>query len=308
MTGQGAVLVTGAGGLIGGAVARRLAASGRAVVAMDRSAPAGLDLPFIAHDLPDPHRWHEAIVRFGIRRVVHAGSISGPMLLGDDPARTCDINLGGLVGLLEAARIHGLGRIVWFSSILAYGPRRDLGPVDEDAPLRPGTVYGATKAGGEALVHAYHAEHGVDAVALRVASCYGPGRTTSCLIRALVEDGLAGRTTRIDPAAGRTRQHIFVGDVADAVLAALDAPSLPQRAYNIGPGRAQAIDEIVRQVRLAVPEAAMELHPGGLGWNTFALGPLAIAAAARDLGFAPGTTLAEGAAATRDWLQGQGRP
>lgn len=303
MTG-GAILVTGVGGLIGAAVARRLLAEGRPVVAMDRVAPAGLDVPFIAHDLPDPHRWHEAIVRFDVRRVVHAGSISGPMLLGDDPARTCDINLGGLIGLLEAARIHRLGRIVWFSSILAYGERDELGPVVEDTPLRPGTVYGATKAGGEALVHAFHREHGVDAVALRVASCYGPGRTTSCLIRALVEDGMAGRTTRVDPAAGRTRQHIFVGDVVRAVAAALDAPSLPQRAYNIGPGRAQAIEEIVDQVRQAVPGAAMELHPGGLAWNTFGLGPLAIEAAMRDLRFHPGTSLAEGAAATRDWLRG----
>lgn len=303
---DGAILVTGTGGLIGGAVLRRLQAAGRAVVAMDRAPPPGLDVPFLAHDLPDPHRWHEAVARFGIGRVVHAGSISGPMLLGDDPARICDINLGGLVGLLEAARIHRLGRIVWFSSILAYGERADLAPVGEDTPLRPGTVYGATKAGGEALVHAYHREHGVDAVALRVASCYGPGRTTSCLIRALVEDGLAGRVTKVHPAAGRTRQHIFVGDVVDAVVAALDAPALPQRAYNVGPGRAQAIEEILEQVRMAVPPAAMALDPEGQGWNTFGLGPLAIDAASRDLGFAPRTTLAAGAAATRDWLRRAG--
>ena len=112
------------------------------------------------------------------------------MLLQDAPARLCDINIGGLLGLLEAARIHQLERIVWFSSILAYGDRADLSPVTEDTLLRPNTIYGATKAGGEALIEAFHAEHGVDAVSLRVASCYGPGRTTACLMRTLVEDGL----------------------------------------------------------------------------------------------------------------------
>ena len=129
---DGAVLVTGLSGLIGGAVAHRLAATGRAVVAMDRVVPADAPFPVITHDLPDPQRWHEAIVRHRIRKVVHAGGISGPMLLQDAPARLCDINLGGLIGLLEAARIHGLERIVWFSSILAYGDRSDLAPVAED--------------------------------------------------------------------------------------------------------------------------------------------------------------------------------
>lgn len=308
---EGAVLVTGVGGLIGAAVLRHLTAAGIPAVAMDRAPPPGLDLdrmgvPFVAHDLPDPHRWHEAVLRFAVRRVVHAGGISGPMLLGGNPGRLCEINLSGLTGLLEAARIHHLERIVWLSSIMAYGNRPDLTPVAEDTPLRPTTVYGATKAAGEALMHAYYSEHGIDAAALRVASCYGPGRTTSCMIRTLVEDGLAGRTSRIHPAPGRTRQHIFVGDVVGAVRAALDAPVLHQRVYNIGPGRAQTLEEIIEQVRKAVPEANVALDPEGFAWNTFGLGPLAVDAARRDFGFSPATSITDGAAATRDWVLQRG--
>ncbi len=298
------VLVTGVGGLIGGAVARRLALQGRHVVGMDREVPPGLPFPVMTHDLPDPHRWHEAIVRFGVKMVVHAGGISGPMLLHDAPARVCEVNLTSLIALLEAARIRRLERLVWFSSIMAYGEHSDLSPVDEDAPLNPTTVYGATKAAGEALIRAFHAEHGVDAVALRVASCYGPGRTTSCLIRRLVEDGLAERPTRVREAPGRTRQHVFVEDVADAVCAALDATKLPQRVYNIGPGVAQDLGEIVDQVRDAVPGVSVELHPDGFASNTFAVGALNTDAARRDLGFAPRTSLARGAAATRIWIEG----
>jgi len=300
---DGAVLVTGIGGLIGGAVIQRLRNGGRTLVGTDREVPADAPYPVIAHDLPDPQRWHDIIVRFGVRKVVHAGSISGPMLLRDAPGRLWDINIGGLAGLLEAARIHGLERVVWFSSILAYGERPDLAPVGEDTPLAPTTVYGATKAAGEALIRGYHAEHGVDAVALRVASCYGPGRTTSCLIRTLVEDGLTGRTTRVRESAGRSRQHIFVGDVVDAVCAALDKEQLPQRAYNVGPGVMQSLDDIVTAVREAAPGARVELHPDGLAWNTFGLGALTIDAARRDLGFAPRTTLAEGARQTRAWVE-----
>jgi UDP-glucose 4-epimerase len=294
-----AVLVSGVGGLIGRAVARRLAAQDRRVVGMDREVPAACGFPVLIHDLPDPQPWHEAIRRFGVTKIVHAGGVSGPMLLPDAPARVMDINLSGLAGLLEAARIHAVERIVWFSSILAYGERSDLAPVPEETPLCPDTVYGATKAAGEALIRGYFAEHGVDAVTLRVASCYGPGRTTSCFIRALVEDGLAGRPTRVRPVAGRTRQHVFVEDVVDAVCAALDLQSVPRRVYNIGPGAAQTLDEIVAGVRRAVPGASVELAADGFAWNTFGLGPLEIGAAQRDLGFAPHTTLAEGALETR---------
>ena len=304
---EGAVLVTGVGGLIGGAVARRLAQLGRPLLAMDQAAPAGFPPPVMTHDLSDPHRWHEAIVRHDVRKVVHAGGVSGPMLLQDQPARICEINLASLVALLEAARIHRLERIVWFSSIAAYGDRPDRAPVPEDTPLAPTTVYGATKAAGEALIHAFHAEHGVEAVAFRVVSCYGPGRTTACLIRSLVEDGLVGRTTRVRDAGDRTRQHVFVDDVVEAICAALDAPTLSQRVYNIGPGVAQPLDDILDQVRLAVPSASIEIHPDGLGWNTSALGPLDITAARRDLGFEPRTTLAEGAARTRLWVEERAR-
>jgi nucleoside-diphosphate-sugar epimerase len=297
------ILVTGLGGLIGGAVAHRLAAEGRRIIAADRVLHPGMPFPVVDHDLPEPHRWHDIIARFGITKVVHAGGISGPMLLRDQPARICEINLQGLTGLLETARIHGLRRIVWFSSITAYGDRPDLAPVTEDTPLHPTTVYAATKAAGEALLAAYHEEHGVAAVALRVASCYGPGRTTSCLICTMLEDGLAGRTTTVKERPDHTRQHVFVDDVVDAVVAALDAPALGQRIYNIGPGRAQPLAQIAAEIRTAVPGAAIEVREDGLAWNTFGIGPMVIDAARRDLGFEPRTSLAVGAARTRAWIE-----
>lgn len=300
---MGPVLVTGTGGLIGRAVVLALLAQGRSVVGMDQAEPVGLDIPFLSHSLPDPHRWHEAIVRYGITHVVHAGGISGPMLMRDAPARLCDINLAGLAGLLEAARIHRLERIVWFSSVTAYGAQPDLSVVTEDTVLRPETVYGATKAAGDALIGACHAEYGVDAVSLRVVSCFGPGRTTDCLIRIMIEDALAGRTTRVRDEPGVTRQHVFVDDVVAATLAALSAIGLTQRTYNIGPGRAQSLAEIAGAMRSILPGARIEAHPEGMKWNTFRLGPLAIEAARRDLGFEPETTLEEGAARTLAWVK-----
>lgn len=300
----GTVLVTGIGGLIGNAFAAMLVRHGHKVIGMDREARPGLPYPVLTHDLPDPQRWHEAIVRHGVTRVVHAGGISGPMVLRDAPARVCEINLDGLTGLLEAARIHRLQRVVWFSSINAYGEQRELSPVAEEAPLNPTTVYGATKAAGDALINAYFAEHGVDAVSLRVASCYGPGRTTACLIRTLVEDGLAGRVTTVREDPGITRQHVFVDDVLGGIYGALTTRSLAQRTYNLGPGVAQSLDEIVDEVRHAVAGVQVQTSPtAGLAWNTFRVGPLRIDAARRDLGFEPRTRIRDGAAQVLEWVK-----
>jgi nucleoside-diphosphate-sugar epimerase len=297
------VLVTGANGLIGRAVIRRLVSAGRQVVGADVVCSGEEGVPFVLQELTDRHRWHEIINRFYVTKVVHAGGVSGPMLMQDQPARICEINLMGLASLLEAARIHSLGRIIWFSSIAAYGNRPDLSPVDEKVPLQPATIYAATKAAGEALLTAYHAEHGVDSVALRVASCFGPGRTSSCFIRIMIEDALKGRATAVRDSSTESRQHIFVDDVVDGVIAALNASSLRQRVYNIGPGRMQTLNEIVSEVRTVLPNIDIEIRPDGLGWNMFGVGPLKIDAARRDLGFEPRTTLAMGAIQTRDWIE-----
>ena len=64
----------------------------------------------------------------------------------------------------------------------AYG-HAGPGPVTEDAPLNPTTVYGATKLAAEKLVTAYADEHGVSAVSLRLSWVYGPNRTTACMLR-----------------------------------------------------------------------------------------------------------------------------
>lgn len=77
------VLVTGVGGLIGAEVASRFAQRGCAVVGMDRSPPLGFKLPFVSHDLPDPHRWYQVIREHRVNKIVHAGGVSGPMLLND---------------------------------------------------------------------------------------------------------------------------------------------------------------------------------------------------------------------------------
>jgi UDP-glucose 4-epimerase len=98
-----------------------------------------------------------------------------------------------------------------------------------------------------------------------------------------------------------------VDDVAAAVIAALDAPVLPQRAYNLGPGEALTAAEVAAQVAQGVPGVRLQVDPAAPIANSFSLGPLDIAAAGRDLGFAPRTGLAAGAAQVAAWLETRAR-
>ncbi len=296
------VLVTGVGGLIGAEVASRFAQRGCAVVGMDRSPPLGFKLPFVSHDLPDPHRWYQVIREHRVNKIVHAGGVSGPMLLNDSPNRIVQINLDGLTGLLEAARIEGIERIIGFSSVVAYGDHPDLSEITEKSWLNPSSIYGATKVAGDALVNAYFLSHGVDMVTFRVAGGYGPGRITPCLIRLLIEDALAGRKSLVCEDPHRTRQYIFVDDVVDAVVKAMDQPKLPQRTYNIGPGVIHTARDVISALQACLPNAQAEIDPAGMRWNSFGVGLLNIEAARRDFGFEPATDLVEGVRKTMEWV------
>lgn len=297
------VLVTGVGGLIGAAVARRLTVDGHFVVGMDRSVPERFPLPFMSHDLPDPHRWHQAIVEHRINKVVHAGGVSGPMLLNDAPNRIVQINLDGLTGLLEVARIHRLERVVCFSSVVAYGDHPDLAPVTEKAWLNPASVYGATKAAGDALISAYYQAYGVDVVSFRVAGCYGPGRVTPCLVRMMIENALEGKESIVCEDPRRTRQFIYVDDVVQAVCQVLTAASLKHRTYNIGPGKCHSAQDVIDAVQSVLPDARATIDPAGMRWNSFGVGLLEIDSAKQDFGFNPSVDLDLGAARTLEWVK-----
>jgi UDP-glucuronate 4-epimerase len=157
------VLVTGARGMVGQAVAARLAASGVRVVAHDRVAgpPAGDASIGVQGDLRDVHALYRVLRAHAVDTVIHAGGISGPMLLRDDPFQVCEVNVIASVALIEAARACGVRRFVYLSSAAAYGdtPR---GPVPEDAPLRPKDVYGASKGAVELILAGYRAQCGFD--------------------------------------------------------------------------------------------------------------------------------------------------
>ncbi len=299
----GAVLITGSSGLIGAPLARQLAAEGRTVVAFD-PAPFpgdGTGIKTVVGDVRDRAALADLFAAYKFAAVVHAGGASGPTVLADQPGDLVEVNVFGTAHLLALALENGIARFVYLSSASAYGDMPRAG-MDEDGPFRPAQVYGATKAAGDALARAYRVQHGLDAIALRVGTVYGPRRSTDCLVRDMLTAALEGRPLRLTDA-GRKRQYIYVDDTVSAVRCALDVGSVPQHAYNVAGPDDTTLAEVADAVRAAVPGADIVIEPGEDPQWTFRREPLDCSTAPRDLGYVPEWPLARGVAAYADWLR-----
>lgn len=301
---NGPVLVTGGQGFVGRYVVRGLQARGETVVQYDRDpvppadAADGRILEF--GDLDDVSRLVTVFERHHPRAVVHTAGQSHPALSVDWPLGTLRANLMGTAHVLEAARITGVPRVVTMSSESAYGPIADP-VVVEDARLHPSNVYGVTKAAVDMLCDVYGGLYGLDALSLRVSQVYGPGQRLSEDTGDAIRQGLRAHRFSLDHGADERLQLVYVEDVADAVLHALDAPSHRHRVYNVTGGTTVRFGDVIDRLRVLVPEAVWEIGPGTLGYDfqgTFSLDRIR-----EDLGWQPAVSLDEGLRRYVAWLR-----
>jgi nucleoside-diphosphate-sugar epimerase len=163
------VLITGAGGTLGTALAPRLADAGHEPVMQDIQ-PLHTPYEFIQGDVRDPADMHTAAQ--GVDMIVHTAAIHG-IHLRDHTARDFyDLNLTGTFNMWEAAVQAGVRGVVFSSTMGVYKPHDAPGTgagmaLHEDVPLQPGDIYGYTKVAGEALCRYYGWKHGIPSVALR---------------------------------------------------------------------------------------------------------------------------------------------
>ncbi|MDG4889836.1 NAD(P)-dependent oxidoreductase [Mesorhizobium sp. WSM4887] len=292
------ILVTGANGLLGYEVVKRLAGAGQQVVAVDRSINEVKALTNRAFELEigDVHKLHEIAFRHGIDAIIHCGGFSGPSLGRENPALMFDVNVGGTLDVAEVARQitirSGRCRLLFCSSLTVYG-NQPADDITEDFPLLARQCYASSKIAGEAIVAAYAEEHNVDAISLRIAGVYGPRRKTSCVLRLMISNALAGRPTHLPYGNGFPRQWVYVDDVVEGILLALNVKDPSTRRFNISGGVNPTIDEAASIIREVIPSADITLEQGA-DPEDVTLGRLSIEAARRELGFAPAVSLREG--------------
>ena len=296
------VLLTGAAGLIGMALRPALAVHGHRVTPTDITRFGRDDPELLLMLLDDRPALDELMRHAGIDAIVHCGAISGPMLAKGEPLKLVAANIDATAMLLDLAREHAMRRFVFCSSISVYG---DVAATDitEATPLRPTSVYGATKVACEQLIRGFAAEFGVDGISLRIARVYGPYRRANCHIDTLIRNAAQDVETEIPCDPAFLYHYVYVDDVAAAILTALEAPHLPDREYNVGAGEALTMPQILAAAATALPGMRARLVPGADDVPD-RQPRFDISAISRDLGWSPRYDLARGIGAYRDAMPG----
>ena len=209
------VLVTGATGYLGRAITGALRASGHSVVAFARSASAsGLDATLVDGDIRDAAALARACA--GCDAIIHGAALVA--VWRRRAAEFDEVNIGGLVNVLDAARTLGIPRIVYTSSFLA------LPPAGHQALAPHWNDYQRTKMLAN-TVAADAAAKGAPIIRVCPGVIYGPGRLTEGnLVGRQIADHLAGRLPGV-VGADRIWSFAYVDDVAAGHVAALGRPS-----------------------------------------------------------------------------------
>ena len=128
--------------------------------------------------------------------------------------------------------------------------------------MRPTSVYGATKVACEQLIQGFGVEYGLSGVSLRLGRIYGPYRRGNCHLNTLIRNTARGVETEIPCDPVFVYHYVYVDDVAEAIIAALEAPGLPHREYNIGSGEALTMPAILDAAARVLPDMKARLVAG----------------------------------------------
>lgn len=297
------ILVTGGNGYIGRWLAHELLTRDVDVVTFDRLAPDPSGKPalpastrFVEGDITDREAVVTAARGGDFSAIVH---LAGIVTMGceRDPDLGMRVNLGGTHNVLEAARLCGIPRVVFASTISVYGPDVSQ-PMTEATPALPLTWYGQSKLMAEHLGLYYQRRFGLDFRAARLAAIVGPARnaasgSATMYTSLIIERAALGQPYEIDvdPEAGTP--VCYAKDAARALATLATSPSAPQRIYHVSTGRVTA-KGLIEIVRRKVPDARLTFNPDPLlapvsrisrDWQ------LSIDAAKRELGWQPAYTI-----------------
>ena len=301
------VLVTGGAGFIGSNVCDALAAAGHEPVALDNLATgkrANLApvIRLIEADIRDPKL--EAIFEREKPDAVshHAAQIDVRKSVAD-PVFDADINLLGMLRVLEASVKSGVRRFLFASSGGACYGEQETFPAPETHPSRPVSPYGVSKAAGELYLGYYRAEKALSFGALRYANVYGPRQDPhgeAGVVAIFAERLLRRQTCTIFGDGENTRDFVYVGDVARANVLALTAPY--SGPVNIGTGRETSVKELYRKLAGLAGSGLEPVHAAAKpGEQRRSVIDPALAVTA--LGWKPGVSLEDGLARTLDWFR-----
>jgi UDP-glucose 4-epimerase len=311
------VLVTGGAGFIGSHLVAALRERGSRVRVFDDlstgtrenlaefgDAEFGDDVEFLEGDVADAGAVREACR--DVELVFHLASLVSVPKSVEDPLLAHAATATGTLNVLEAARAHGVRRVVYSGSCAVYGNGYE-GAIHERLPPSLLSPYAAAKFAGEAYCEAFSRSLGVETVRLRYFNVFGPRQDPhgpySAVIPLFVSKVLAGERPVVHGDGGQTRDFVYVDNVVRANLLAAEAPAdvAVGNVYNVGTGASRSVLDMLRTVCETLERPCEpEFGPARVGDVMHSRAD--ITAAERDLDYQPSVDFDTGLRRTIEWF------
>ena len=300
------ILVTGGAGFIGSHIVDSLIARGHTVHVVDNLSGGYRDQvnqAAVFHELDirdeslgklwETHRFevlYHLAAQMDVRKSVA------------DPGYDANVNIGGLLNLMEAGRSNGLKKVILSSTGGAIYGEPESVPQDENHTLQPLSPYGITKLCSEKYLHFYKVTYGIDYVALRYGNVYGPRQNPhgeAGVVAIFSERMLDGKQASINGDGLQTRDYVFVSDVVEANMKALAFSG--SDIFNVGTGVETNVVQLFRTLRdVLAPEMEEVFAPGQPGEQRRSV--LDFGKSKTELGWTPKVDVTQGLGLVAKWF------
>ena len=301
------ICVTGGAGFIGSHVADALVAAGHRVLIVDdlssgrkENVPNGAELAIL--DVRSKEAG-QLLVERRVEILVHHAAQMDVRRSVEDPVFDADVNIVGLLNLLEAGRRGSLRQVVFASTGGAIYGEQDSFPADEEHPARPLSPYGVAKLASERYLFFYHCQYGLDATCLRYANVYGPRQNPhgeAGVVAIFSRRLLDGEEAVINGDGLQTRDYVYVDDVVRANVAVLNRPGFA--VYNVGTGVETDVNTLFNHIAEAADfDGAPQHGPAAAGEQRRSC--ISSERMLEELSVAVDTPLTDGIAKTVTWFR-----
>jgi len=305
------VLITGGAGFIGSHLAKRLLNTGNDVTILDNlttgesnNIPSGAD--FINCDI-SKKKTYKTLTGREFSHVLHLAAQSSGEISNEKPDLDLEVNTLGTLLLLRWCIKHNIPHFIYASSMAVYGDT-DKNPISETDPCSPLSFYGISKFSSEQYIH-HFSKKGLNTTIFRMFSVYGPGQNMSNLKQGMVSIFMAylmeNEEIWVKGSKDRFRDFIYIDDVVDAWVSAMDQPAAYGKTYNLATGKKTFVHQLINQEIKTFnlnPETYPVKYEGTTPADQFGL-YADVSKIRSELNWYPKTDLKTGLALMADWVR-----
>ena len=306
-----AYLVTGGAGFIGSHITEELIKRGDEVIVLDNMYSGRAEniavnpkAVFVDGSILDTEILDTICTKYNIEGIFHLAAVASVQKSIENPAQVHEVNVTGTLNVLEAARKHGVRKVVLSASAAAYGDT-PVFPKREDMLPEPLSPYAVSKIASEMYCKTYAELYDMQTISLRYFNVFGPRQDPNgeyaAVIPKFTEKICAGESPTVFGDGEQTRDFVYVKDVARANILAMDSDI--SGLFNIGTGIQTSLNNLAKMIMDAAEiSVEMKYEPAREGDVRYSVAD--ISKAKSELGYKPEWELTDGIKETVEYFKG----